>query len=189
MPADVREEAVLTRLAMRHDLSRDAVKTVLDALRRGSGMAQFSHPDFGGMAQWSPGMSMVGDMFNTEMKAKLDGVATDLAAYLSEAPSVGKGDERVDRSVSQSSAPHQWWPSDFGAPATSGSQNAMRYAVFPAKRRLVIDDHGAVHIYDTGDHRIHGVAQAQSTAATLTFSSQDGPVDLSELREVHSPSS
>jgi hypothetical protein len=35
-------------------------------------MAQFSHADFGGMSQWSPGMSMVGDMFNTQLKAKLD---------------------------------------------------------------------------------------------------------------------
>jgi hypothetical protein len=30
-------------------------------------MAQFSHADFGGMSQWSPGMSMVGDMFNTHL--------------------------------------------------------------------------------------------------------------------------
>ena len=27
-------------------------------------MAQFSHSDFGGMSQWSPGMTMVGDMCN-----------------------------------------------------------------------------------------------------------------------------
>jgi hypothetical protein len=35
---------------------------VLAALRSGGDrMAQFSHADFGGMSQWSPGMSMVGD--------------------------------------------------------------------------------------------------------------------------------
>jgi hypothetical protein len=45
-------------------------------------MAQFSHPDFGGMSQWSPGMSMVGDMFNTQLKSKLDALCTDLAAHL-----------------------------------------------------------------------------------------------------------
>jgi hypothetical protein len=45
-------------------------------------MAQFSHADFGGMSQWSPGMSMVGDMFNTQLKAKLDAFCTDIAAHL-----------------------------------------------------------------------------------------------------------
>ena len=45
-------------------------------------MAQFSHADFGGMSQWSLGMSMVGDMFNTQLKAKLDALCTDIAAHL-----------------------------------------------------------------------------------------------------------
>ena len=34
-------------------------------------MAQFSHADFGGMSQWSSGMTMVGDMFNDGLKSKL----------------------------------------------------------------------------------------------------------------------
>ena len=45
-------------------------------------MAQFSHADFGGMSQWSPGMSMVGDMFNTQLKSKLDALCTDIVAHL-----------------------------------------------------------------------------------------------------------
>ena len=45
-------------------------------------MAQFSHADFGGMSQWSPGMSMVGDMFNTQLKSRLDALCTDIVAYL-----------------------------------------------------------------------------------------------------------
>ena len=50
-------------MAKRHSVSLDAVRIVLEAIRRGGGrMAQFSHADFGGMSQWSPGMSMVGDM-------------------------------------------------------------------------------------------------------------------------------
>jgi hypothetical protein len=60
----------------------------------------------------------------------------------------------------------------------------MRYAVFPDKQRLVIDDHGTVSIYNTGDHQIFGVAQAQSASATLTFTSQNGPVDLSQLPKI-----
>ena len=45
-------------------------------------MAQFSHSDFGGMSQWSPAMLMVGDMFNTQLKSKLDALCTDIAAHL-----------------------------------------------------------------------------------------------------------
>ena len=34
------------------------------------------------------------------------------------------------------------WPADLGQPATTGSQNNLRYAYFPATRRLAIA-HGA----------------------------------------------
>jgi len=67
-------------LAKRHSVSQAAVQVVMTALSNGGGrMAQFSHADFGGMSQWSPGMSMVGDMFNTPLKAK---VCTNIAAHL-----------------------------------------------------------------------------------------------------------
>jgi hypothetical protein len=54
--------------------------------------------------------------------------------------------------------------------------------VFP--RRLVIHDGGRVEIYDTGNHRIFGVAQAQSADQTLTFTSQDGLVQVKDLPKV-----
>jgi hypothetical protein len=69
---------LVDRLAKKHSVSPAAVQVVLAALRSGGGrMAQFSHADFGGMSQWSPGMSMVGDMFNTQLKAKLDALCSD----------------------------------------------------------------------------------------------------------------
>jgi CelD/BcsL family acetyltransferase involved in cellulose biosynthesis len=72
------DDEVVGRLATRHSVSPAAVQAVLAALRRGGGrMAQFSHADFGGMSQWSPGMSMVGDMFNTQLKSKLDALCMD----------------------------------------------------------------------------------------------------------------
>src|SRR5882757_7906611 len=74
------EEGLIDRVSIRHSVSADAVRTILRALRSGGGsMAQFSHPDFGGMSQWSPGMTMVGDMFNNGLKSKLDVVCTELA--------------------------------------------------------------------------------------------------------------
>jgi hypothetical protein len=77
------EIELVDRLAKRHSVSPAAVQVVMKALRSGGGrMAQFSHADFGGMSQWSPGMSMVGDMFNTQLKSKLDALCTDIAAHL-----------------------------------------------------------------------------------------------------------
>ena len=76
------KRALYTRVALHHSISQDAVRTILRALRSGGGsMAQFSHPEFGGMSQWSPGMTMVGDMFNNGLKSKLDaGVFGNLGA-------------------------------------------------------------------------------------------------------------
>ena len=65
-----------------------------------------------------------------------------------------------------------------------GAQNDLRYAVFPGTRRLVIDDQGAITVYDSGSHRIFGVAQAQSSDQTLSFTSQDGLVRVADLPKV-----
>ena len=86
------EDKFVERLAKRHSLSPAAVQVVLVALRRGGGrMAQFSHADFGGMSQWSPGMSMVGDMFNTQLKSRLDALCTDIVSHLTASEVVGSG--------------------------------------------------------------------------------------------------
>ncbi|MGT2488849.1 hypothetical protein ACU4GA_29075 [Methylobacterium oryzae CBMB20] len=50
----------------------------------------------------------------------------------------------------------------------------MKYAFFPDKRRLLVDRDGQVSTYDSGVHRIGGVAQADGAAKTLTFTGQDG---------------
>ncbi|ACB94971.1 hypothetical protein [Beijerinckia indica] len=183
MAIDRDEEAIVMRLAIKYSLPADAVRTVLAALRSGGGsMAQFSHPAFGGMAQWSPGMAMVGDMFNTALKAKLDALCADLALFLKEHPQPAGSEQSAPvsyRSTSQSSA--AWWPASFGEPTSVGSQNALRYAAFPRIRRLAIDDNGKITIYDTGEHQISGVSQSQSSSQTLTFTSQKGLVRVADL--------
>jgi hypothetical protein len=181
------DEALITRLAIRHSVSADAVRTVLRALRSGGGgMAQFSHADFGGMSQWSPGMTMVGDMFNNVLKSKLDAICTELASHLANAGSRRDNDDGRDGDVSyRAAAPgDQWWPAGLGTPSSVGAQNALRYAVFPENRRLAIQDGPQITMYDTGDHKIFGVAQAQSRDQTLTFTSQTGLVRVSELSKV-----
>jgi hypothetical protein len=175
------------RLAKRHSVSPAAVQVVIRALRSGGGrMAQFSHADFGGMSQWSPGMSMVGDMFNVQLKSKLDALCTDIVAHLDASEKIIGGVGSAADEVSYRSMPgsSDWWPPGFGRPGAVGAQNDLRYAVFPETRRLVLDDHGTFSIYDTGNHRIFGVAQAQSSDQTLSFTSQDGLVRLSDLQKV-----
>ena len=178
------EDGFISRVSLRHSVSKDAVRTILRALRSGGGsMAQFSHSEFGGMSQWSPGMSMVGDMFNSSLKSKLDAVCIELAAYVAESASTDRGGSRDDIEVSYRSMKQDtnWWPPNLGTPSSVGAQNNLRYAVFP--RRLAING-GRVEIYDSGNHRISGVAQAQSADQTLTFTSQDGLVRVRDLPKV-----
>src|SRR4030081_2437619 len=178
------EEGFISRVSIRHSVSADAVRTILRALRSGGGtMAQFSHLDFGGMSQWSSGMTMVGDMFNNSLKSKLDAICMELAAYVAEMPSTDRnlgreGGEVSYRSMRQDS---DWWPGNLGRPSAVGAQNDLQYAVFPGTRRLAIKDGDHVEIFDTGNHRIFGVAQAQSSDQTLTFTSQDGLVRVNDL--------
>jgi hypothetical protein len=177
------EEGLISRISIRHSISPHAVRTILQALRAGGGtMAQFSHADFGGMSQWAPGMTMVGDMFNNSLKSTLDAVCSELAAHIAETPSTapfGRGEVSY-RSMQKP----VWWPDDLGSPSAVGAQNDLRYAVFPGARRLAINDNGRTDVYDTGNHRILGVAQAQSNDQTLTFTSQDGLVRVRDLPKV-----
>lgn len=160
-------------LARRHGVSVAAVRVLQDALRRGGGrMAQFSHPDLGGMGQWSAGgMTQVGDMFNTALRDKVHALCSELAKSAADAPPP----ERPP-------ADHgEWWPQGLGRPSATGSQNGMRYACFPDARRVVIEQAGSVTVYDSGEHRISGVSQQQSGTQELSFSSQKGTVRASDL--------
>jgi hypothetical protein len=128
------EEGFIARVSIRHSVSADAVRTILRALRSGGGtMAQFSHPDFGGMSQWSPGMTMVGDMFNNSLKSKLDAVCTELAAYVADTPSPdqGRGHERGEVSYHSSRQRSDWWPMNLGTPSAVGAQNDLTVCSFP----------------------------------------------------------
>ena len=79
-----------------------------------------------------------------------------------------------------------WWPAKLGTPAAAGGQNDVRYAYFADERRIAIERGDAVYVYDTADHRIHGVAQSQSGGgpSSLVFTSQHGTVPLDALKVV-----
>ncbi|MBB3771583.1 hypothetical protein FHS55_002182 [Angulomicrobium tetraedrale] len=172
--------------AARHGLGTDAVETLLRAVAAGGGtMAQFSHPELGGMGQWSRGgMIMVGDMFNQGLKYRVDTLCTEISDALAQNPALG-AEPGLYGSGGVSGAGN-WWPAEFGSPSSSGAQNDLRYAFFPGSRRLVIEKAGAQAIYDTGEHMISGVSQQQGSDQSLRFSSQFGTVWLSALPRIDS---
>lgn len=178
------------QLAARHGISEaSATQLIYGLLSTGGGQVQFNVPEFGGMGQWMPGMVMAGDMFNYGLKARVDGVCSDIAQQVRSGaiaypprPAVPAGAGAPGVSLSWQSNGGNWWPGDLGVPSTSGSQNNLRYAWFPATRRLAVDLGGSVWVYDTGAHQIGGVSQQQSGGGmTLTFTSQYGVVSLASL--------
>ncbi|ORJ57336.1 SHOCT domain-containing protein [Mycobacterium simiae] len=185
MKATVTPEAAtaIADVAARHGLSQDAVLAMLVALRAGGGtMAQFSIPELGGNGQWMRGgMTMVGNMFDNALKARVDALCNELAQLLSTtevfppaaAPALG------------GLGSNNWWPAELGAPSAVGGQNDVRYAFFPGTRRLVIEINGVAKVFDTGEHRIAGVQQQQGGGySSVTFTSQLGSFGVSSLREV-----
>lgn len=215
----------------RHGFSADAVVEMLRALADGYGtQAQFNHPEFGGMGQWSSGgMLMIGDMFNNQLKGRVASLAQELAGQVQNQPMFampaqsqsqsqgggwqgqggggqqqsqgggwqgqgsgwqgqgGSGQQQSQNGIIGSSlfvpggGNNDWWPADLGPAASVGAQNAMRYAYFPAPRRLAIDVGGRVTVYDTGDHQIGGFSQQQGGDQSLLFTSQYGLVRVADL--------
>jgi hypothetical protein len=195
-------------LAQHYGVSADAVMTLLQALLNSNGtMAQFDHRELGGAGQWMPGgMTMVGDMFNHGLKAKVDGLCSELSQLLDTQPFVpfpagfqsqsqrqGGGQQEVGHDVLDTGsvslfvpetpgrASGQWWPAELGFPNGTGAQNQVRYAYFNQKRRLAVELNGQVTVYDTLDHQISGVSQQQGRGGSLTLTSQHGTVSVSTL--------
>ena len=184
-------------IANRTGFTEDAVTSMLFSVIAGRGsMAQFSHPEFGGSGQWMAGGAiMISDMFNNALKARVDALCNELSALLGDEPAFAadsfqsqsqgaSGNLEPGSSslmVSEGSERATWWPTDLGVPSSLGAQNEVRYAYFPATRRLAIDINGKVTVYDTQDHQINGFSQQQSGSGSLNFSSQLGRVDVSRL--------
>lgn len=192
-------------IAQRHGFSFDAVQSMLTSVINGNGsMAQFSHYEFGGSGQWMQGgMTMIGDMFNNNLKSRVDNLCAELSRLVANQPDLMRtgsfqsqtqngdtsynsfGGSSADNSNPNSlfvTAPKQadWWGPDLKWPNSSGGQNGMRYAWFSQAHRLAIESNGQVIIYDTLDHNIGGVSQ-QSGNNSVSFSSQYGYVDLQQL--------
>ena len=183
-------QRAVERIAGTQGFSTDAARAMLMALAAGNGnQAQFNHPEFGGMGQWSRGgMIMIGDMFNNALKSRVDALCVDLSGLLASAPfapapvasqSQSQGSAGVSLFVPGSGG--SGWPAELGAPGSSGAQNDLRYAVFPGTRRLAISRGSQVTVYDIGDHVISGFSQQQGGDQSMTFTSQRGVVRVADL--------
>ncbi|MGU3501985.1 SHOCT domain-containing protein [Mycobacterium sp. C31M] len=176
-------ETAVGEIAARHSLSREAVMAMLLAVRAGGGtMAQFSIPELGGSGQWMRGgMTMVGDMFDHSLKARVDALCEELAELMATTTVFPAATSQPISGFATAS----WWPAELGTPSSTGAQNDTRYAIFPGSRRLVIQIGGTTRIFDTGEHNIGGVQQQQGGAAgTVGFTSQFGTFSITTLREL-----
>ncbi len=178
------DDATIDAVAARHGFNRAAVAALWDALRRGGGrMAQFSHPELGGMGQWSSGgMLQIGAMFDHALKARVAAACADLVAAAGSRLSMEPDEAAAVREGAFGG--ENWWPGSFGSPSAAGSQNGIRYAYFADACRLAVDRDGMITLYDTGRHRIFGVSQSQSRGSHLAFTADDETVDLGTLAVV-----
>lgn len=194
-------QQTLNHIAQRHGFSFDATLSMLESVINGNGsMAQFNHPEFSGSGQWMRGgMTMVSDMFNNHLKGRVDNLCSELSNLIANQPdllrsgsfqsqSQGENGSQVSgfgaNSLFVPPAPGtsgDWWPADLRWPNSTGAQNNVRYAYFAQARRLAIEVHGSVTVYDTMDHQIGSFSQQQSAGGTLSFSSQYGLIDVDSL--------
>ena len=175
--------------ATRHGFSLDAALSLVEALVAGRGtQAQFNHPDFGGLGQWSRGgMIMIADMFNQGLKYRVDALCNELSSLLGQQTAMFTP-AHSSQSQSQGggyalflNGPSSWWPAELGEPSSTGAQNDMRYAFFPGSRRLAIQRGNQTQIYDSGEHQFSGFSQQQGSGQSLTFSSRHGTVRVTDL--------
>ncbi|MEQ9410072.1 MAG: SHOCT domain-containing protein [Fuerstiella sp.] len=189
-------------LSQRHGVSTDAVTHMLIAVQNGNGsMAQFNHPEFGGSGQWMRGgMTMVSDLFNNQLKYRVDSICSDIASELAHHQSTPFQGSFQSQSQNGSNSQMQaggaigtgnslfmpdpeanWWPQELGSPNALGSQNQVRYAYFANSHRLAVKTGSDVWVYDTQNHQIGGFSQQQGTGGSITFTSQFGVVNLATL--------
>ena len=191
MKATVTPEAAnaIADIAQRHGLSQEAVLAMLVALREGGGtMAQFNIPELGGNGQWMRGgMTMVGNMFDNALKARVDALCNELLPAARHHRGISgtrpelAGPGRVRRRTTGGRP-------ISGSPSSVGGQNDVRYAFFPGTRRLAIQISGVTKVFDTGEHHIGGVQQQQGTGySSVSFTSQFGTFGVSSLHELGYP--
>jgi len=182
---------VVPHLAERYHVHEGAVRELFRAFESTHGkQAQFDHPDLGGRGQWMPGMIMLADMSaDAQTKARIAGLCAEVSALVQGRETSVDEALAAPREAGASAAyvnmpaGESWWPASFGHPAASGEQHGIRYAYFPQRDQLLVQQGARLTTYDTTGQRITGFAQEQSTTSQICFTTErGGPMRLSDLK-------
>ncbi len=167
-------EEVIRELASEHSVTLSTVATLLHGLQAtGGNQVQFNISELGGMGQWQPNLVMVGDMFNHELKAKVDRICTALSELSRQLPR--EVADPTGTLLGRTQATFK------------GSQNDSHYSYYADENRLVIYHEGKNTSYDTTGYSLTGVQQAQnSNSKGLSFTYPGGNVAVADLEEIKS---
>jgi hypothetical protein len=180
---------VIPEIAARYLIPEEKVREIYGQLQANGGtQCQFECVQLGGPVQWMPGMVMTSRLHDHDLRARVDGLCSELCAIVrgmdTASPAAFRRDADAPPAVSRVDLPagESWWPATLGSPAASGDQNGVRYAYFPDKHRLLLQEGARIDAYDTQDYRLTGVAQQQGHTRSITFNSDHGPVPLSQFK-------
>lgn len=78
---DIDDELLIRRIADRHGFTPPAVRLMHTAVSQGHGsMAQFDHPEFGGLGQWMRGgMVTLAGGCDPQLRSRVDALCVELA--------------------------------------------------------------------------------------------------------------
>ncbi|HEY7119825.1 MAG TPA: hypothetical protein VH475_24760 [Tepidisphaeraceae bacterium] len=180
---------VIPEIANRYQLPVPLVRSLYRQLAdSGCRMVQFDSPELGGPGQWMPGMVMVSRWNDHQLKARVDGLCSELTAIIcgsdTASPAAFRRPPGTPPAAAHVDLPagESWWPAPFGQPAASGEQNGVRYAYFPNQNRLLVQQGARIDAFDTADVQLSGVSQQQGHTRSLLFQSDHGPVALEQLK-------
>lgn len=182
----------LRALAEDYGFATDAVRHLCAAVRDGGGdMAVFDHPEFLGPGQWMRGgLIMITDPGDRVLKNRIDAVCNALSRILRAQASEAAAPHRRIRADArawdtQGNLRQAWWPAEYGDPAVTGETEWLAYAYFDAPRRLAVRRGGQIAWYDTGTHRITGLARdPEGSNDTLVMTSTRAEVPVAMLSPV-----
>jgi hypothetical protein len=151
--------ARLAEIAARHGVKPETAEQLLEALRGGGGKrARFDVPELGGAGQWAcDGPVIIGDMLDTDRKARIDALCRELARLVTTPGIASPEDPRADPETGGG------WPAWPGLATAGGGQNDMRYAVFPGRRRLAVARGEAMTVHCIGQRATGGASRPDRT--------------------------
>ncbi len=186
----------LKALAEQYGFGIGAIRHLCEAVREGGGdMAVFDHPEFLGPGQWMRGgLIMITDPADRILRNRIDAACNALSRLLRESASDGCGSHRRIRADARAwdttgNLRADWWPNGLGEPTAAGETDRLAYAYFDEPRQLAVRRGGDIAWYDTGEHRITGVAcDPDGSNDALMMTSPHAEVPVAALERVPSDS-